>query len=316
MTHAEVFVMRRGLWEDDKNIVQLTKASLQNHRSMNPCPVYERESKTLFLFFTCVPIGNQARLCYITSQDTGATWSQTEDLTERVIVEKEKNWATFAVGPGRGVQMKGGRLIIPAYAYFKSTNYCTTMLEVHLATESKLKQQHGQAFDKPSTIQKLIETGKGCQGSVLKIHYPDQGTSDQKERKNLVIYMNNSPLDPNLWKMFPKTNDGPSGYSDLAECKKVSTLIHCLSCYRKSFVLEKAYVRNITWICHHPASVIIMCSLCFCLIITLSASSVEMVLCYYIKFYDDYYMATHHKFIYMGMKFRFEFKYHTAESSD
>uniref|UniRef100_A0A673NEE2 exo-alpha-sialidase n=1 Tax=Sinocyclocheilus rhinocerous TaxID=307959 RepID=A0A673NEE2_9TELE len=235
MTHAEVFVMRRGLWEDDKNIVQwdsrheeLTKASLQNHRSMNPCPVYERESKTLFLFFTCVPIG--ARLCYITSQDTGATWSQTEDLTERVIVEKEKNWATFAVGPGRGVQMKGGRLIIPAYAYFKSTNVQLTSRaftfysDVHLATESKLKQQHGQAFDKPSTIQKLIETGKGCQGSVLKIHYPDQGTSDQKERKNLVIYMNNSPLDPNLWKMFPKTNDGPSGYSDLAECKKVSTL--------------------------------------------------------------------------------------------
>lgn len=102
---------------------------------MNPCPVYERESKTLFLFFITVPVGvsehkqihtnkNQARLCYITSQDTGKTWSDMTDLTADVIGEQEKDWATFAVGPGHGVQMKSGRLIIPAYAYLCHSLKC------------------------------------------------------------------------------------------------------------------------------------------------------------------------------------------------
>ncbi|KAL0162804.1 hypothetical protein M9458_042200 [Cirrhinus mrigala] len=95
---------------------------------MNPCPVFERESKTLFLFFITVPVGvsehkqirknkNQARLCYITSKDTGKTWSDITDLTADVIGEQEKDWATFAVGPGHGIQLKSGRLIIPAYVY-------------------------------------------------------------------------------------------------------------------------------------------------------------------------------------------------------
>lgn len=96
---------------------------------MNPCPVYEKESKTLFLFFCCV-LGkttehcqiftgkNKARLCYVTSKDSGQTWSSSTDLTKRVIGHEIGNWATFAVGPGHGIQMKSGRLIIPAYVYY------------------------------------------------------------------------------------------------------------------------------------------------------------------------------------------------------
>ncbi|XP_067232070.1 sialidase-2-like [Chanodichthys erythropterus] len=136
-TSAEVLVMRRGTWNDGKKIKEvewvsghqvLTSACLPNHRSMNPCPVYERDSKTLFLFFVCVPNGVseyeqirtnkcQGRLCYVTSKDAGKTWSHTTDLTADVIGEQVKDWAPLAVGPGHGLQLKSGRLIIPAYAY-------------------------------------------------------------------------------------------------------------------------------------------------------------------------------------------------------
>lgn len=87
------------------------------------------ESKTLYLFFICV-LGtttehyqictgkNKARLCYITSKDNGQSWSKIKDLTESVIGDEYRNWATFAVGPGHGIQMKSGRLIIPAYVYY------------------------------------------------------------------------------------------------------------------------------------------------------------------------------------------------------
>lgn len=96
---------------------------------MNPCPVFEEDTQTLFLFFICVlrkttechqihTGKNRARLCYVTSTDYGETWSKIEDLTESVIGKSICNWATFAVGPGHGIQMKSGRLIIPAYVFY------------------------------------------------------------------------------------------------------------------------------------------------------------------------------------------------------
>ncbi|TRY97908.1 hypothetical protein DNTS_034133 [Danionella cerebrum] len=143
---AKVLVMRRGT-EQNGSIQTLTfeldnydyfqwspaqtlsSACLPDHRSMNPCPVYERNSKTIYLFFVCI-LGNvteseqiftgknQARLCYITSTDYGLDWSTVTDLTNTVIGDEIVNWATFAVGPGHGIQMKNGRLIIPAYVYY------------------------------------------------------------------------------------------------------------------------------------------------------------------------------------------------------
>ncbi|KAH1186492.1 hypothetical protein KIL84_019241 [Mauremys mutica] len=102
---------------------------------MNPCPVYEWKSQTVFLFFICVRQHvseqwqiwtgqNAARLCYIRSGDAGQTWSSLTDLTEQVIGEDLKDWATFAVGPGHGVQLHSGRLVIPAYTYHITARCC------------------------------------------------------------------------------------------------------------------------------------------------------------------------------------------------
>ncbi|TNM84943.1 hypothetical protein fugu_009121 [Takifugu bimaculatus] len=131
---AKNLVMRRGTLKDDGSVQWSTShvlsvACLPNHRAMNPCPVYEKNSKTLFLFFICVwrhttewrqilTGKNKTRLCCATSTDDGQTWSPAKDLTESTIGEAVHKWATFAVGPGHGVQLENGRLIIPAYAYY------------------------------------------------------------------------------------------------------------------------------------------------------------------------------------------------------
>lgn len=102
------------------------EARIDGYRPMNPCPVYDKVNKKLFLFFICVEDSftetwqkkwycNKARLCYITSTDLGGTWSTVTDLTDKLT--EIKSWATFAVGPGHGIQTGGGRLIIPVYAY-------------------------------------------------------------------------------------------------------------------------------------------------------------------------------------------------------
>ncbi|KAH1187166.1 sialidase-3-like [Mauremys mutica] len=136
---AESLVLRRGRktgtsveWGPRE---PLTSAVLEGHRTMNPCPVYERKSQTVFLFFICVRQHvseqwqiwtgqNAARLCYIRSGDAGQTWSSLTDLTEQVIGEDLKDWATFAVGPGHGVQLSSGRLVIPAYTYHITARCC------------------------------------------------------------------------------------------------------------------------------------------------------------------------------------------------
>ncbi|XP_056121198.1 sialidase-3-like [Rhinichthys klamathensis goyatoka] len=308
-TDAEVLVMRRGWWNDkniewDSDHLVLNSALLPNHRSMNPCPVYEKDSDTLFLFFICVPFGvsendqmikkkNQAQLCYITSKDTGRSWSDIANLND-VISEKEKHWATFAVGPGHGFQMESGRLIIPAYVYYfdsksassspishafafysddkgstwhvgdqmedlesgecqmaeimdkgTSTLYCNARSKSGYRVEA-LSVNGGKTLKELKSAQ-LIETGKyGCQGSVLKIISSDQSTGDQstwllyshpsdkKERKDLTIYVNKSLSDPMQWTTMKCINEGPSGYSDLAECEDQKYIACLFECGQKS----------------------------------------------------------------------------------
>ncbi|KAG7215587.1 hypothetical protein INR49_022113 [Caranx melampygus] len=138
-SQAHLLVMRKGTfyrnyveWEDMR---VLGTAFLTGHRSMNPCPVYDEFTGTLFLFFIAV-LGhtsesyqlvtgkNVTRLCYICSTDDGDTWTGVTDLTKRVIGDTIKEWATFALGPGHGIQLKSGRLLIPAYAYHIECKEC------------------------------------------------------------------------------------------------------------------------------------------------------------------------------------------------
>lgn len=130
---AKLLVMRRGIlgkstveWSP---VQELEAACMPKHRTMNPCPVLERDTQTLFLFFICV-LGttterhqictgkNAARLCYISSSDYGHNWTELIDLTDGVIGKHLQRWATFAVGPGHGIQTKNGRLIVPAYTFY------------------------------------------------------------------------------------------------------------------------------------------------------------------------------------------------------
>ncbi|XP_072557591.1 sialidase-4 isoform X1 [Paramormyrops kingsleyae] len=131
-TQAKLLVLRRGTfypngveWED---MTVLDSAQLEGCRSMNPCPVYDRFTGTVFLFFIAV-LGdtseslqlitgkNVTRLCCVSSQDRGKTWSSVMDMTLAVIGDAIKDWATFALGPGHGIQLRSGRLLVPAYAY-------------------------------------------------------------------------------------------------------------------------------------------------------------------------------------------------------
>ena len=88
----------------------------------NPCPVVDRTTGTIWLLLTHNPGSDTEKLIrdgkstgtrgvWVTSsRDEGATWAKPRDITKEV---KDPNWTWYATGPGVGVQLTTGRLVIP-----------------------------------------------------------------------------------------------------------------------------------------------------------------------------------------------------------
>ncbi|NXP77310.1 NEUR3 protein, partial [Ramphastos sulfuratus] len=136
---AKHLVMRRGQRQGDSvqwgPLEDLSSLVLPECRTMNPCPLYDARTGTIFLFCICVEQGkteawqlwrsrSAARLCCSRSTDAGRSWAPLRDLTLDALGTALPRWATFAVGPGHGVQLASGRLVVPAYAYYVHWRLC------------------------------------------------------------------------------------------------------------------------------------------------------------------------------------------------
>ncbi len=92
------------------------------HTYGNPCPVVDRVTGRIWLPF-CWNDGQNSvqenkrgtgrgeREVYLTySDDDGATWASPKNITSSV---KREEWTWYATGPGCGIQLEDGRLVIP-----------------------------------------------------------------------------------------------------------------------------------------------------------------------------------------------------------
>jgi sialidase-1 len=88
----------------------------------NPCAVVERETGHILLLTTHNLGGDHEGQIMdrkskgtrtpwlIESRDDGLTWSAPREITREV---KPQQWTWYATGPGAGIQLTGGRLVIP-----------------------------------------------------------------------------------------------------------------------------------------------------------------------------------------------------------
>uniref|UniRef100_A0A8D0BJH0 exo-alpha-sialidase n=1 Tax=Salvator merianae TaxID=96440 RepID=A0A8D0BJH0_SALMN len=195
---AKFLVMRRGQkegtsvkWGPQETLMM---ATLPKYRTMNPCPVYEEQSGTVFLFFICVldhitaqhqliTGKNAVRFCYIVSQDGGRTWNQATDVTQQVMGDS-RNWATCALGPGHGVHDDGGQNWARGQFLKLPTSECQVaevtcwddnhLLYINARNSGRgrcraeaLSLDRGNQFERGSLCKELCEPPKGCQGSVV-----------------------------------------------------------------------------------------------------------------------------------------------------
>ena len=108
---------------DDDGVTWTAERTVVNEPGMtcgNPCPVFDREAGRVVLTFcknigdigeSAITEGNGPRTVWMThSDDDGATWSPPEDITGEA---KDPAWTWYATGPGHGIQLPSGRLVIP-----------------------------------------------------------------------------------------------------------------------------------------------------------------------------------------------------------
>ncbi|MFW5884265.1 MAG: sialidase family protein [bacterium] len=98
----------------------VTVASVPDWVCGNPAPVQDRETGTIRLLF-CMnrADGDEGMICEgraprqvwaCSSDDDGLTWDDPVEITASV---KPNDWSWYATGPGHGVQLASGRLVVP-----------------------------------------------------------------------------------------------------------------------------------------------------------------------------------------------------------
>lgn len=115
-------------WEAGKHIAHIGDRLEGNPRKKeggeheqtvnNPVAIVDRETGAVE-FLYCI---NYARCYSMRSIDDGATWSAPVDITDTFEpFRKHYDWKVIATGPGHGIQLKSGRLVVPIWLAYGKT---------------------------------------------------------------------------------------------------------------------------------------------------------------------------------------------------
>ncbi len=73
-----------------------------------PAPVLDRQTGDVVLVFC----KNNQRVFVTKSRDNGSTWSEPREITDQVV---DPRWSYIGAGPGHGIQLSSGRLLISSW---------------------------------------------------------------------------------------------------------------------------------------------------------------------------------------------------------
>lgn len=115
-------------WEAAKHIAHMSARLEGNPRKQeggereqtvnNPVAIVDRETGAIE-FLYCI---NYARCYSMRSADDGVTWSAPVDVTATFEpFRKHYDWKVIATGPGHGIQLKSGRLVVPIWLAYGKT---------------------------------------------------------------------------------------------------------------------------------------------------------------------------------------------------
>lgn len=118
---GEIHLLLRRSHDDGKTWGDVTTITADSgYTRGNPAPVVDRTTGTVHLVYTQNPAdrtekeinaGHGERTVWITrSTDDGMSWTAPLEITAQV---KDPAWTWYATGPGHGIQLRSGRLLVP-----------------------------------------------------------------------------------------------------------------------------------------------------------------------------------------------------------
>jgi len=162
----------------------------------NPVAIVDRTTGTIE-FLYCI---NYARSFSIQSVDDGLTWSKPVEITETFQpFRKHYDWKVIATGPGHGIQLQSGRLVVPIWLAY-----------------GKLGEH------KPSAAATIYSDDHGKTWLAGEIAVPNEGAFGDPNETMIatlsdgrVMLVTRSVSKPNR-KLITISPDGASGWSDPA----------------------------------------------------------------------------------------------------
>jgi sialidase-1 len=108
--HGDIDLVLRRSEDDGQSWSERRIVADDGARTMgNPCPLVDRTTGTIWLPFC----RDNRRILVTKSSDDGRTWSKPVDITRDAM---DPAWHWVGTGPGHGVQLSSGRLLVPCWA--------------------------------------------------------------------------------------------------------------------------------------------------------------------------------------------------------
>lgn len=214
---------------------------------MNPVPVIDGSDGTIFLLVNEYPSPWQdvpAHIWLLKSKDEGAIWTAPTDITSGT--------GRHELGPGIGIQLHNGRLVVPVYdgvifSDDRGTTWKAGGAPVGQVSETQvvelvggslmlnrrgppnrsifISRDRGESWGPPTRDAALTDPSQydGCQGSLIRYTRQDEGYSknrilfanptDRVHRLNLAVRL--SYDEGKTWPISKVIKKGPGSYSSM-----------------------------------------------------------------------------------------------------
>lgn len=152
----------------------------------NPCLLLDRTSGTIWMGLTRslgtdteeqIVAGTskeRTRVLVMSSKDSGKTWSEPRDIS---ATARDSKWTWYGTGPGVGVQLASGRLVIPSYHAHEADR----VYRAHMV----YSDDHGKTWKRGASIGRDVSEGTVLErrdGLLLNAR-----TIEGKERRAIAI---------------------------------------------------------------------------------------------------------------------------------